>query len=445
MKHIDLPHSLRAEAAGAFDVAIVGAGPGGIPAAIAAAREGASVILLEEDMKPGGAPVDMFVTFLCGNPRVGIFREMIQALNAEHDLTYDPAPNPWFGTTGGGGRNWWYHPDAFVQVITRMIDAEPNLTLYCGAQVVGAVAEKRDGKNHVSGVRFLRNGQLQEVQAKITIDATGTGLVAASAGCEWMYGTDSMSDFGESVGVAVGDGRVQPCTWMFMAQKIRRDAVFPLEKLKGSSGMESGETTWLVKDRLPEIVARDKGIYLFWGTTVNCEHTYDPLQVAAAQQQGLKKLEHNIAVITQAGFSVTLAPKAGIRECRRIVGDYILTAEDLIDGRFPSDTVAHASYALDAWGMKIPEEVKHIPPYGIPYRSLTPRNTEGLLTSGRIISGTKIAHSSYRVQPICHAIGEAAGTAAAMCALQNKKVREINITELRAKLQAKGMFAYNEQ
>lgn len=68
------------------DVVVVGAGPGGVPAAIAAARQGAKVILLEEDNMPGGAPVDMYVPFICGGPRVGVFQEMIQVLNAKHTI-----------------------------------------------------------------------------------------------------------------------------------------------------------------------------------------------------------------------------------------------------------------------------------------------------------------------------------------------------------------------
>ena len=67
------------------DVLVVGAGSSGIPAAIAAARQGAKVVLLEEDFVPGGAPVDMYVAMLCGGPRVGIYREMAEHLNAGHD------------------------------------------------------------------------------------------------------------------------------------------------------------------------------------------------------------------------------------------------------------------------------------------------------------------------------------------------------------------------
>ncbi|WP_418983201.1 FAD-dependent oxidoreductase [Alistipes sp.] len=424
-----------------FDVAVVGAGPGGIPAAIAAAREGARVVLIEEDMSPGGAPVDMFVPFVCGGPRLGVFRELINLLNDRYDLSGKPDPD--FNNSYNGKNNWW-HPTSFQQAVVELIDAQPNLTLMCGVPVIEAIARRRRGRTFVSGVRALRNGALQEIRARVTVDATGTGLVAASAGCAYLYGNESMEDFHESVGMAVGDGKVQPCTWMFLAQKIRPDARFPLDQLRGSSGMEYGERDWLRKENLAEIHRRDKGAYLFWGTTIPVRNTCDPVEVAAGQLRGLAKLEHNIRVISQAGFSVTLAPKMGIREARRIVGDYVLTADDIIGGVMPRDKIADAHYSLDAWGMHIPEQKKHTPPYGIPYRCLTPRNTEGLLTAGRIISGTKIAHSSYRVQPICALIGEAAGTAAALCAARNQTTRGIDVGELQQRLAARGLFDYTQ-
>ena len=86
------PESLRLETL-KCDIAVVGAGPAGIPSAVAAAREGAKVILIEEDLTPGGAPVDMYVTFMCGEPRVGIYNEMIQQLNQRYSLTGKPVSN----------------------------------------------------------------------------------------------------------------------------------------------------------------------------------------------------------------------------------------------------------------------------------------------------------------------------------------------------------------
>ena len=429
-----------------YDVVVAGAGPAGIPSAIAAAREGAKVLLIEADHVPGGAPVNMYVTFVCGNPRLGIYREMIKELNAKHDLSGTPAPG--FGEYGLDGNNNWWHPTSYVQVIQKMIKAEPNLTLMCGTPVIEAIAEKKGGAITVTGVRVMRNGMVQDIKAKITIDATGTGLVAASAGCEFMYGNESKSDFNESIGMEAGDGKVQPCTLMCIAQRVRKDAVIPLEKLmaaKVGGGMEAGEKKWLHEAAAADVLKRDKGIYLHWGATVPVKNTFDPVEVSTAQVEAYKRLEKLIEIYYEAGYSVSVAPKLGVREVRRIKGDYVLTADDIINGVFPADRIADAHYSLDAWGMQIPENVKHGPPYGIPYRCLTPLKTEGLLTAGRIMSGTKIAHSSYRVQCISSLIGEAAGTAAAMCAAQNKKTREIRVPELQARLDAKGLFEYTKK
>ena len=118
----------------------------------------------------------------------------------------------------------------------------------------------------------------------------------------------------------------------------------------------------------------------------------------------------------------------------------MLTANDLIQGVMPDDKIANAHYSFDVWGMKIPEEMKHIGPYGIPYRCLVPLNTEGLLTAGRIVSATRVAHSSLRVQPICSNIGMAAGTAAAMSALQKTGLRSIDIKDLQGRLIRMGLF-----
>ena len=147
-------------------------------------------------------------------------------------------------------------------------------------------------------------------------------------------------------------------------------------------------------------------------------------------------LQENLEIWHEAGYAVHLAPKLGVREVRRIKGEYVLTANDLIAGTMHDDVIAHAHYSFDVWGMKIPEEMKHIGPYGIPYRSILPTKTEGLLTAGRIISATRIAHSSLRVQPICSNIGMAAG----MSALNQTGLRSIDIKQLQDRLASMGLF-----
>lgn len=420
------------------DVIVVGAGPAGIPAAIAAAREGAKVILLEEDMLPGGAPVDMYVTYMCGAPRIGVFLDMIKELNRKHSLSITPSST--IKDWAWDGKQHWWLPSAFVQVLDGFIEAEKNITLMCASPVVDTLVTAKGNRNQVYGVCVMRQGMLQKIEAPVTIDATGTGLVAAKAGCDYFYGSDARKDFNESIGLEKSDGRVQPCTMMYISQRTRSDAEFPLEAFK-TGVLDHDNVKWASQQTPQEFAEIDSGIYLHWGATVECKDTTDPVLVAEAHRQAIKKLEPQFEILRNAGYVTHVAPKLGIRECRRIKGEYVITVDDVLKGVMHDDKVADAWYSLDPWGMKVDAKIKNsVGPYGIPYRSLIPAQTEGLLTAGRIISGTRLAMSSYRVQPICSTIGEAAGTAAAMASLQKTGVRNLDVRQLQERLDRKGLF-----
>ena len=423
-----------------YDVAVVGAGAAGIPAAIAAAREGARVVLIEEDWVPGGAPVDMYVTFVCGDPRVGIFNEMMQKLNEKHSLSGKPISN--FGKYGWTGNYHFWLPSSFQTVIYNMIAAEKNITLLCGATVVDTIVHAKGNRNIVRGVRILRNNNvLQDIEATVTIDATGTGLVAAQAECEFMYGREAKSDFNESVGIEVGDKQPQLCTMMYITQRLRKDAELPFDVIPHADFLEA-DYRWISrKDKMEDINKRDAGIYLRWGSSIKCKNTLDSVEIAKCQQQIIKKLEPEFEALHDAGFAVYMAPKLGVRECRRIIGETVIRYDDIAKGIMPDDKIADARYSIDSWGLKdLPVHLKQVPPYGIPYRAVIPKKTEGLLLAGRIISGTHIAASSYRVQPICAAIGQAVGVAASMVAKNKTCVRNIKIKDLQKKLDNQGMF-----
>ena len=227
---------------------------------------------------------------------------------------------------------------------------------------------------------------------------------------------------------------------MYISQRTRSDAEFPLEAFK-TGVLDHDNVKWASQQTPQEFAEIDSGIYLHWGATVECKDTTDSVLVAEAHRQAIKKLEPQFEILRSAGYVTHVAPKLGIRECRRIKGEYVITVDDVLKGVMHDDKVADAWYSLDPWGMKVDAKIKNsVGPYGIPYRSLIPAQTEGLLTAGRIISGTRLAMSSYRVQPICSTIGEAAGTAAAMASLQKTGVRNLDVRQLQERLDRKGLF-----
>ena len=245
-----------------FDVIVVGAGPGGISAAVAAARNGAKVALLEEDQVAGGAPVDMYVTYMCGGPRVGLFKQLMQNLN--RDFPLDGRSVETFGEYGSDGKNHWWLPSSFAAEYRRLIASQQNITLFCGARVDSAIVREKGNRNLVKGVRVARNGGVQEFLAPVTIDATGTGLVAATAGCKVMYGTESKYDFNESYGLEESDGKVQLCTQMYISQRVRNDAVFPIEKF-ASGVLEDNHRQWGQQQDREEFRRNNTSTFLHWG------------------------------------------------------------------------------------------------------------------------------------------------------------------------------------
>lgn len=418
------------------DVLVVGAGPSGIPAAIAAARGGVSVVLLEEDFLPGGAPVDMYVCMTCGDPRVGIYREMLEYLNQKHDLSCRPIED---FNAGMDGCNHWWHPRSYVQTALHFIGLESNITLITGAraeEVLLGVCE--NGKKKVEGVLAGRGvGQDRlEIKAKITVDATGTGILGELAGCDVRYGSDTRADFGEEYAPVERDTRVMPCTLKYITQRYTGDTMPQLNELSKSGFVEDKLNRW-ASAAYDRALQNNTGMYLHWGATVSCDDTRDTVLLGRAHMQALAMIEHDTEVWYRHGFTVHIAPKLGVRECRRVIGDYVLTIYDMLKGNFEYDTVAVSAYGVDLWGSaKLDEKDinSRFKRYGIPYRALIPKGTEGLLMAGKSISGSRFACSSYRVQPIVASIGQACGTAAAMCAHTGLPLRDISVTELQSKL-----------
>ncbi len=396
------------------DVLVVGAGASGIPAAIGAARAGAQVILIEEDPAIGGAMSDYYVDMLCGGPVTGVMSEA-QTLLRTH---YSPTPEAFF-----------FLPDSFQRVFWQLLRQEPQITVITGARVIETQVEGQ----RVMGVRAETGlGRSLTIHSRATIDATGVGAVSILAGCQAMYGRDAQSDFGEPHAPLQRDLEVQECTWMYISQKIGGGPCFDMMQLDNVRlGVLVNGLGWFHQD--PERAMQlNRGIYLHWGCRVRCTDTRDTAAIGAAQSEALQLMERDHALLREAGYAIYLAPRLGVRESNRIVGQHVISENDLRSGVLPADTIAVGTYGIDIWGeyKGIKIEDRLTPAYGIPYRALLPRAMDGLLLAGRSISGSHLGMSAYRVMPIAASIGQAAGVAAALATQRNLSPRELDVQDV---------------
>lgn len=399
------------------DVLVVGAGTSGVPAAVSAARCGADVLLLERQPIVGGTITGSYVAMPCGGPRTGLYQAMLERLTNDHQLT--------------GGPNWFL-PSSWLDVMLRTLKAEPNLRVVCGAEVGSPIVEDRQGTPTVAGVVVRqKDGGECEVRAPVVIDATGDGSLASAAGCESLYGRDAKSDFDEPHAQDAGDDVVQECTWMYISQKLGDRPAFDMMQLENvRRGVLVSGLGWFHANP-GECLRRDPGIHLHWGCAVRCRDTRDPMALAEAQREALTAMERDLALLREGGYAVHLAPRLGVRETRRIVGEHVITENDLRSGELPSDTIAIGTYGLDIWGGQLSRDESRVPAYGIPYRAILPKGVDGLILAGKSISGTHIAMSGYRVQPILSSAGQAAGVAAALSAQLQIPPQQLDASRIR--------------
>jgi hypothetical protein len=401
------------------DVLIVGGGTGGVTAALAAARAGAKVTMLETEPTVGGTITRGYVSMPCGKPITGVYGQMIAELDRRYPLESRPkALN-------------WYLPSSWLAVMNGMLHAA-GVRVICGCPASTPLLEDGGARPRVAGALLPLPGEEVQIRAAVTIDATGSGSFAEAAGCEAMYGTDGKQDFGEPHAPDTPSDFVQHCTLMYVSQKRGNGPAFDMSRLRGPGVLE-GTLGWFHKNR-EESMARDAGIYLHWGSAVPCRDTRDSLALAEAQEAAQREMEPDLELLHANGYITTIAPNLGVREVRRIVGEHVISECDLRSGTLPDDTIAIGQYGLDIWGGNVSHEETKVPDYGIPYRALVPKGVEGLLLAGKAISGTHIAMSAYRVQPILATYSQAAGVAAAWCARRDAPPRDVDVGALQAAL-----------
>ena len=401
------------------DVVIIGGGIAGVSAACAATDKGASVILIERMGVTGGNATSGGVGAFCGETsgQGAIFDEIIKNLvNFNAIAPYRP-----------------YHEcearvfdHETLAVVLQEILLSHNVKLLLHTQFVDVVST--DSK--IEACLICGNSGIEAVKGRQFIDCSGEAVLAHATGFKTMKGRDS-------------DGIQLPMSFMFFVRHIQNmnkislipDGIFEnIEKpedLPMASVWPNGEGSNAIKIKIP------------FGDSTDTESMTEVEIRARRKMMSIlryyQKVEKKKWVLDHA------SPIIGIREGRRVLGEYVLTVDDLRAGRRFDDAVAKGVFYLDGHAPDddkrsyiLPVDQLKVPPYQIPLRCLMVKGAPNLMIAGRCISADQLALSSARVMTTCSMTGQAAGITAATAAAGNYDLSKIKYSEVREVLIDKG-------
>ncbi len=404
--------SLEPKFAGKFDVIVVGAGSAGVPAAIAAARNGAKTALIQNRPTLGGnCSVEAGVGMAGagghhpGWREAGIIEEAGWICAKEKQSKYS---------------------GAFKQ----LCEGEENLTLFLNQHVFEAVM---DGKKRIKGVKSVSTltGLISEYHGTMFIDCSGDGWLGYYAGAEYRRGREASSEFGEDLAPAKADTITMSGCIMgddlgnmtaFRAEKTDRPVPFDLPLwVKPIETLESPHRS--LRGRVPTVGT-------WWmehpgniDDVFKAEEARDELIKVTLAFWDYVKNRSDVAEKARSYKLVTIPILDAKRESRRLVGDYILTQRDAQSGRMFPDRIAYSGWNLDIHHPKgiysgeggSFDFMIRVPINSVPFRCVYSKNIDNLLMAGRCGSFSHVALGTVRVQSTLATIGQAAGTAAAMC------------------------------
>ena len=448
---------------GGFDVVVIGGGMAGVVAAIAAARLGSSVALVQDRPVLGGNSSNEIRVAIGGAEAKGVNRNAIETgilLELRLEERYC-APVPWanWGDNGYPRPHWDW-------VLWEKVNAEPNLTLYLNARARKAIM--RDSST-LAAITMDQSSTERtfNLGAKVFIDCSGDGLIAADAGAEYRMGREGRSEYGEDLALEEGDDWVNSPSLLFSARDVGHSVPFvaPYWARDYSSRAD-----------LPNISINRVDCGYWW---IEYGGTRDQFAEAEEIRDELIRVVYGVwdHIKNHGEYGAEnyaldwVGAVLARRESRRFLGDHILIQSDLDSQRLFPDRIAHGGWPIDChppnalearphppvafwplhapdgaqipvrkypWGfgvkvsrpMRADGEAEYAAPlrglYSIPLRSLYSRNIHNLMFAGRNISTSHVAFGSTRVQGTTGVLGQAAGTAAHFCAKYDTTPRGIH-------------------
>lgn len=394
-----------------YDVVVAGGGASGLVAAISAARTGARTLLIERSGCLGGTGTQSMVA-----QWIGFFNNETRAVGGLPleltDRVVEAGGSDGFGSYHFGEASasamvlthFSFNPE-IVKIVADEAATEAGVDVLLHTSIVAPLVEDKT----VKGVIAENIGGRFAIAANVVIDASGDAVVASAAGVP-------------HEGEELGDKR-QPCTLVFRMSNVdvKRFRAMPRDEKRALAlaGLEEGRLYWESLSFCSTPGGTD-AICLM--SRVSDVDALDPFQLSAAEMAGRQQIKSIVGFLRERvpGFENSvlagIAARLGVRETRRIVGEYTLTGEDIVNGRRFSDSIALGAGPIDlheAGGTGVslwmPDK-----PFEIPLRTMWPRDVQGVIVTGRAISATREGNGGARHMATAMALGEAAGVAAAI-------------------------------
>lgn len=417
------------------DVIVIGGGPAGFGATVACARLGVNTLLIESSGAIGGIATSGLMSHWTGEVEGPLLDELLtRAQDIDRDFEF-------YKGKILKGINIINTEKTRLEMLRMLEESGARWQLFThfsdvimeGNKVVGVITESKAGRH--------------AIKAKIIIDASGDGDVAVKAGAEYWCGRES-------------DGALQPMTVMFKVGGVDYSrAIFPGEFIDDIEVKEGS-----IQKLGNKILPKPTGHVLLYPNslpgivTVNMTNSINrdglsPDDVTKADLECRKQIPIIVDFLRRYApgyedcYLITSAPQIGVRETRHVKGLYIFNEDDIASGRTFEDWIVTRCWfffdlhnvsgpGLDDNGSVYTKESNF---FTMPYRCFIPKGIDGMFVAGRCISGTHLAHSAYRIMPICLNMGQGVGTAAAYCVNNSVSPKEASVTSIQKMLRKQGV------